>query len=117
MKKVLILMLGLVAGTASFAQTTTPQPLATSVLITSDQRVKLTVGREEALATVTLLDADNHVLYAQNVDLHQGLRQYFNIAQLDNGTYRLAVAVGKQTTVKTFIVDEQPAQKIIAFRS
>lgn len=117
MKKIVILMLGLIAGTASFAQNTTDKTPATSVSITNDQRLKLIVGREEAVATVSLRDADGHVLYTQNVNLRDGLRQYFNIAELDKGTYQVAVAVGNETTVKTFVIDEQPAQKSIALRS
>lgn len=116
MKNTLILMLGLVAGTASFAQTTPSKTPETSVSITTDQKVKLIVAREEATAAVTLRDADGHVLYRETVDLRNGLYQHFNIAQLVNGTYQLAVAIGKDTVVKTFVVDEQPAQKLVAIR-
>lgn len=117
MKNTLILMLGLVAGTASFAQSTTFKTPETSVSITADQKLKLIVAREEATAAVTLRDADGHVLYRETVDLRNGLYQQFNIAQLANGTYQLAVAIGKDTVVKTFVVDEQPAQKLVAIRS
>lgn len=117
MKNVLVLMLGLVAGTASFAQSVTDKTPATSVSVTNDQRVKLIVGREDATATVSLRDAAGHVLYLQKVNLRDGLRQYFNIAGLDNGTYQLAVSVGSENVVKTFVVDEQPAQKLVALQS
>ena len=117
MKNTLILMLGLVAGTASFAQTTTPKTPATSVTVTTDQKVKLIVAREEATAAITLRDADGHVLYTENVNLRNGLYQRFNIAQLANGTYQIAIAIGNDTVVKTFVVDEQPAQKLVAIRS
>ena len=117
MKNTFILMLGLVAGTASFAQTTNPKTPETSVIITSDQRVKLLVARDESNAVVTLRDTESHVLYSANVNLRDGLRQYFNIAELANGTYRLAVAIGSNTVVKTFVIGEQPAQKLVAIRS
>lgn len=117
MKNTLILMLGLVAGTASFAQTATSKTPETSVSITTDQKVKLIVAREEATATVTLRDADGHVLYSENINLHDGLRQPFNVAGLANGTYQLAVATGNDTVVKTFVIEEQPAQKLVAIRS
>jgi hypothetical protein len=110
-------MLGLVAGTASFAQTTPSKTPETSISVTTDQKVKLVVAREKATAAITLRDADGHVLYSDNVDLRNGLYQQFNIAQLANGTYQLAVAIGKDTVVKTFVVDEQPAQKLVAIRS
>ena len=117
MKNTLILMLGLVAGTASFAQTSSSKTPETSLSITSDQKVKLLMAREEAMAAVTLRDALGHVLYSETVNLHNGLRQYFNIAELTNGTYQIAIAVGNATVVKTFVVDEQPAQKLVAIRS
>ena len=117
MKNTLLLMLSLVAGTASFAQAVPSKTPETNVSITTDQKVKLIVAREEATAAITLRDADGHVLYSENVDLRNGLRQQFNIAQLANGTYQIAVAIGNDTVVKTFVVDEQPAQKVVAIRS
>ncbi|MGF7216303.1 cell division protein YceG involved in septum cleavage [Spirosoma lacussanchae] len=117
MKKVFVLMLGLVAGTASFAQTTADKAPVTYVSVTTDKKIQLVVGREEATATVSLRDEQGRILYAQNVNLRDGLHQYFNIAELANGTYQLAVRVGKEQIVKTFVVGEQPAQKVVAFES
>ena len=117
MKNALLLMLGLVAGTASFAQTNNSKTPETSVSVTNDQKVKLVVAREEAKAAVTLRDAEGHLLYTENVDLHNGLRQYFNIAGLDYGVYQLAVSIGKDSVVETFVIGEQPAQKLVAIRS
>lgn len=110
-------MLGLVAGTASFAQTAANKTPEATVTITSDQRVKLIVGREAATATVSLTDADGHVLYEQNVNLRDGLRQYFNIGELDSGTYHVSISTGDGAVVKTFVIDEVPAQKTVAVRS
>lgn len=115
MKNAVLLMLGLTIGTASFAQTT-PAP-ATNVSVTNDQRVKLIVARESATALISLLDDGGHVLYTETVRLNDGLRQYFDIAALDAGTYQLAVRVGRETVVKTFVVNEQPAQKTVAIGS
>lgn len=117
MKKLLILTLGLIAGTASFAQITTDKTPVTTVSITTDQKVKLMVAREEATASVRLRDSEGHILYAQNVDLRGGLYQKFDVAQLAFGTYQVEVAIGEQTVVKTFTVAEQPAQKVLAVRS
>ena len=108
-------MLGLVAGTASFAQTT-QEPQAT-ISITNDQKVNLIVGKGEATAIVILRDAEGHILYSENVDLRNGIKQRFNIAELANGTYQLAVTIGNDVVKKTFTIDEQPAQKVVAFRS
>jgi len=74
MKKTLLLMLGLVAGTASFAQQTpvqtpttdTPQ---TRLVITPDQKIKLFVQPLATSGQLSLLDAQGHVLYGANVSL------------------------------------------------
>ncbi len=116
MKNAVILMLSLVAGTASFAQSNSNPVPAATVAITSDQKVKLIVGRENALANVVLRDALGHTLYSENVNLKNGLRQYFNILELALGTYQVEVSIGKESVVKTFVVDEQPAQKLVAIR-
>lgn len=117
MKNVFILMLGLVAGTASFAQTTETKTLVTSVSITNDQKLKLVIGRENSTAVVTLRDPQGHVLYRSSVNLREGLLQKFDLNQLDKGLYQLAVTVGDDVITKAFVIDDQPAQKIIAFRS
>ncbi|GAB3714473.1 hypothetical protein GCM10027592_54290 [Spirosoma flavus] len=112
MKKLAILMLGLTIGTASFAQT--PE---TNVSITTDQKLKLIVGREPAIATVQLRDATGHVLYSEQANLQEGLRQLFDLTALDYGTYEVTVSVGKESVVKEFVIDDKPAQKIIEVRS
>jgi hypothetical protein len=117
MKNVFILMLGLVAGTTSFAQTVDTQAPIARLTITTDQKVKLLVAPEKSTAAVILRDAVGHVLYSENVNLTNGLQQSFDITQLTYGTYEFAIAVGKATVVKTFVVDEQPAQKLVAIRS
>ena len=110
-------MLGLVAGTASFAQTTESKTPVTSVSITSDQKLKLIIGRENTTALVTLRDPQGHVLYSSSVNLRDGLLQKFDINQLDKGLYQLAVTVGDDVITKAFVIDDQPAQKIVALRS
>ncbi len=117
MKNIFILMLGLVAGTASFAQTTGSKTPATSVSITADQKLKLIVARENASALVTLRDTEGHILYSSTVDLRDGLSQKFNLSELGIGSYQLAVSVGNEVVVKSFVIDDQPAQKIVALRS
>ncbi|WP_157815869.1 hypothetical protein [Spirosoma pollinicola] len=117
MKNVLILMLGLVIGTTSFAQTTEHITPVATVSITTDQKLKLVVDREDAVASVTLRDTQGHLLYSSNVNLREGFTQKFNIDELTAGSYQLAVAVGNDSFVKTFVVADQPAQKLIALRS
>lgn len=114
MKKTILLMLGLVAGTASFAQqtvaslSTAPTP---QVSITADQKLKLTVSQQTAVATVTLLDEAGHQLYVERVKLHNGLAQQFDLSNLTNGKYHLLFTTGSETVSRTFYVAEQPTLK------
>ncbi|QHW00901.1 DUF3244 domain-containing protein [Spirosoma endbachense] len=117
MKNVFILILGLLAGTVSFAQTQPGNAPETSVSITTDQKLKLIVGREETTATITMRDENGHIIYTDKVGLQNGLYQKFDIAQLNEGTYELAISVGNDTVVKSFVIESQPAHKLVAFRS
>ena len=106
-------MLGLAAGTASFANPTTPTAPTANLAITTDQKLNLTISPEEASAMVVLRDLDGHVLYRNQVNLLQGFNQKFNISELPLGTYQIAVTVGKQSTIKTFEVGVQPSQTVV----
>ena len=117
MKNVFILMLGLVASTASFANSASKNEPSADLAVTTDHNIKLTVGAEEAKAVVILRDVDGHVLYRNQVDLQQGFNQKFNISELPTGTYQIAVTVNKQSTVKTFEVGVQPAQTVVKIGS
>ena len=117
MKNILFLMLGLIVSTASFAQTTIDKTLAATVSLTSDNKVKLMVAREEATATITLRDSNGNVLYVDKQNLQNGLRQYFNLSQLAHGVYQLSISVGKESIVKTFEVKELPSQQVVTLAS
>ncbi len=113
MKKILLLVLGLVAGSASFANTTeTNQPSATASIISKD-KVKLVVAPMDAKARIDLLDDFGHVLYTSKLNLGGGFLQIFDISNLQKGVYKLAVSVGKQRTVKTFDITEIPSQPVV----
>ncbi|WP_080059491.1 hypothetical protein [Spirosoma aerolatum] len=117
MKKLFILMLGLVASTASFAKTTTNEAPATTITLTADNKVKLVIAPEAAKATIALQDQEGHLLYTSSVDLRQGIHQKFNINELSVGTYQIAVKVGEQNTVKTFVIQERPAETFVMLES
>ena len=117
MKNVLLLMLGLVAGTASFANSTTPAAPSANLAVTTDHKLNLTIAPEEAKAVVILRDFDGHTLYRSQVNLQHGFNQKFNLTELPTGTYQIAITVGQQSTVKTFEVGVQPAQKVISIGS
>jgi hypothetical protein len=118
MKKTIALMLGLVAGTASFAQQTPSQTPAsdtpqTNLAITPDQKIKLLVQPLAANGQLSLLDAQGHVLYGANVSLKKGLGQKFDITGLPVGTYRLLIKANDETVTKTFVVQPVPEQTFV----
>ncbi len=57
------------------------------------------------------------MLYRSEVNLNNGLHQRFNVAELATGTYQLSVTNGRETTVKTFVVEEKPASRNVVFQS
>ena len=104
-------MLGLVAGTASFAQTaSTPQA---NLLITLDQKVKLLVAPAPGMARLELKDADGRVLYTERHTQDKGIGKVFNIDDLADGTYYLNIRTANgQTETKTIVV--QNAHRVVS---
>ncbi|QKZ14848.1 T9SS type A sorting domain-containing protein [Spirosoma sp. KUDC1026] len=110
MKKVLTLMLGLVAGTASFAHTADVNPTvsATHLVMTTDQKIKLYVQPAQDKGDLSIRDANGHVLYNTTVSLQKGLQQQFDISNLGTGMYQLTLNTNHQTLTKTFVVQANP---------
>ena len=122
MKKTILLMLGLVAGAASFAQESNPQAADTTepqvhVMATSSQKVRLFVQPEAAKGSIALLDEKGRYLYSENVALNKGISQQFDIAQLATGKYRLKVTTPTGTVVKTFIIQPVPHETFVVLES
>lgn len=116
MKQVIALMLGLVAGTASFAQSTADQN--PDVVVTStNQKVRVFVAPQPTKAFIKLFDNQGHVLYTQTANLAQGFRQQLNLTQLEPGSYRLTVVKDGQTIDKTVVIQDIPAQKQVTLES
>ena len=111
-------MLGLIAGTASLAQTTTLSDPSTVMFTSASEKLKLEIAPEASTATIQLLDAKKHVLYNRQVDLQNGFRQLFNITDLEPGTYQLAIRTKQGLRVaKTFVIDELPAHKQVTLNA
>jgi len=93
MKKVLILMLGLVASTASFAKPTTPQTstVQTRVVMTPEHKIKLYVQPLQTKGQLAILDANGQAVYTQHVALGKGFSQQFDVSSLGTGTFRLTL--------------------------
>lgn len=122
MKKVFILMLGLVAGSASFAQDVPPQTSASATkptwtVIAANQKIKLFIEPLSGIAHIALWDADGHPLYSEKVTLEQGVKQQFDVSNLANGSYRLTITTGKQTVSKTFDLQDVPVQRVVSLQS
>ncbi len=115
MKKVLILMLSLVASAASFANPSTPQNSAvqTRMVMTTDQKIRLFVQPLHTKGQLAIRDADGQAVYLTSISLQKGLSQQFDISNLGRGTYRLTLTTGDETITKTFVVQANPNQSFI----
>lgn len=122
MKKTIMLMLGLVAGTASFAQESNPQTIAPAepqvhLMATANQKVRLMVQPEAAKGKIALLDEMGHSLYTANIALNKGISQQFDIAQLATGKYSLKITTPTGTVTKTFIIQPVPYETFVVLES
>jgi hypothetical protein len=122
MKKTILLMLGLVAGTASFAQesntpTMAPTEPIVHVMAASHQKVRLVVQPEASKGKIALLDEAGHSLFTENVALHEGINQQFDIAQLTTGKYRLKITTDAGVVTKTFIIKSVPNETFVVLES
>ena len=122
MKKTILLMLGLVAGTASFApksiaQTTdAPTPQA-RVVMTADQKIKLYVQPVQAEGEVEILDASGHLLYTSTMNLKKGLGLLFDVSGLSVGTYQMLLKMGSEVVTKTFVVQPVPFESFVSLKA
>ncbi len=117
MKTIFTLMLGLVAGTTSFADSSATTPAAaatqTRVLMTTDHKIKLFVQPQSTKAQLTIQDDKGHTLLTNSVSLKKGWKQQFDISELGTGTYKLTMITGQQLFSKTFVVQNQPNESFI----
>ncbi|WP_461105078.1 T9SS type A sorting domain-containing protein [Spirosoma koreense] len=116
MKKVFILMLGLVASTASFATSNEPSKLSaaqTHLVMTSTHKIKLYVQPLQTKGQLAIWDAKGHALYTETVSLQKGLNQQFDFSALETGTYRLTLDTGSETLTKTFVVQADPNESFV----
>ncbi|WP_338874480.1 hypothetical protein WBJ53_02565 [Spirosoma sp. SC4-14] len=58
-----------------------------------------------------------HQLYTSTGDLCQGIKQKFIIDELATGMYQVAVIAVNQSTIKTFVIEEHPAQTGVSLQS
>ncbi len=115
MKKVLILMLGLVASTASFANNSVPAASVSEahVVMTAAHKIKLYVQPLQTKGQLVIWDADGKAVYAQNVALGKGISQQFDVSGLGTGTFRLTLTTGSDTLTKTFVMQANPNESFV----
>ncbi|GAB3769923.1 hypothetical protein GCM10028818_06870 [Spirosoma horti] len=116
MKKVVILMLGLVASTASFATTNEPDKSTaaqTHLVMTPEHKIKFYVQPIPAKGQLMIRDANGQSVYTETVNLQKGLSQQFDLSSLGTGTYQLALVAGTQTLTKTFVIQVNPNESFV----
>ena len=103
-------MLGLVAGTATFAKSTTSTTSSneTRLVMTADQKLKFYVQPLHAKGNLSIIDAKGNSVYTSNVALQKGLYQQFDFSNLSTGTYHLTLITDGQTVTKTFVIQANP---------
>ncbi|MFD2934789.1 T9SS type A sorting domain-containing protein [Spirosoma flavum] len=119
MKKLLILMLGLVATTASFASTSATHPLTTQnrLIMTAEHKIKFYVQPLQTKGKLVIWDANGQVVYNQAVDLQKGLSQQFDLSNLSVGTYHLTLMTGTETLTKTFVMQDNSKESFVVQES
>ena len=106
MKNILLLMLGLAAGTASFAHELAPQDktLLTHLVMNDRDRIRFYVQPLQTKGQLSIQDANDRIIYQQTMSLKKGLRQQLDISNLAAGTYRLTLSTEQKTVTQAFVV-------------
>ena len=116
MKKILLVVLGLVAGSASFANTNDNNKPSANASVIDNEKVKLMIAPMKAKARLELTDHQGHVIYTGNLNLSHGIKQVFDISQLEKGLYQFSVSVGDERTVKAFDITETTRQQVVTMQ-
>lgn len=115
MKKILLLILGLVASSASFANANDNTKLTAKTSIVNE-KVNLVIAPMNAKARLDLIDKEGHLLYSSNVNLKHGIKQVFDVSHLEKGLYQLSLSVGDEQIIKTVDITESTSQQLITFQ-
>ena len=122
MKKTILLMLGLVAGTASFAPQSIAQTIDTPtaqarVVMTADQKIQLFVQPVQAEGQVAITDESGHSLYTSMMNLKKGLGLQFDVSGLSAGTYQMTLKTGSEVVTRTFVVQLAPQESFVVLKA
>lgn len=112
-------MLGLVASTASFANSSIPQSKAaqTHLVMTNEHKIKFYVQPLQTKGQLAIRDANGQAVYTANVALQKGLAQQFDFSNLGIGTYQLTLTTGNETISRTFVVQADPNTSFVVQQS
>ncbi|MVM33762.1 T9SS type A sorting domain-containing protein [Spirosoma sp. HMF4905] len=115
MKKILLLVFGLVANSASFAHSANTQPTTDQarLVMTAEHKIKLYIQPLQAKGQLAIWDANGRPVYTSTVALQKGLSQQFDFSRLGTGTYRLTLVAGTETLSKTFVVQANPNESFV----
>lgn len=119
MKKPILLIAALMASVASFAQVTpnTDTPAEAVFVSVTNQKLNLYVQPESTSAQISMRDEQGRLIYTDTVSLKKGLRQKFDLSQLETGTYHFTLVKDGKAIDKTFSIQEKPAEKVVTVES
>lgn len=108
MKKTLILMLGLMFGSASFAEvekdTTNNVPILAKVSVLKQGKIALTLSPADEVAFIKLNDEKGNLIYENKVYLKKGVTQPFDISELSPGKYNFIIKTTDEEVNETFVI-------------
>lgn len=105
MKTVILLMLGLIVSTASFAKSGTTEPLGIKTRLTlRNGNVELAIQQKNTNALVKFYDERGFVLYQFKYNLKKGISQRFDVSELAPGNYKIEIEVDGEFITKEFSI-------------
>jgi hypothetical protein len=118
MKKILIVILALFIGEASFAKPlkTKPSKLLFKLVVVSDKQIRLFVTPLSVVAAIDILDNAGNTIFEEKLGLNHGISQQFNFSELESGDYRMVIHAGKETSSRTFHLSDMPPQRSLSIQ-
>ncbi|GAB3920157.1 T9SS type A sorting domain-containing protein [Larkinella terrae] len=113
MKKIGMLMLGLLAGTVSFAHQPLTSTTPARLVMNTENKIRLYVQPLQSKGQLAIWDANGRPVYFSTVALQKGLSRQFDFSSLSAGTYRLTLQTNAETVTKRFVVQANPNESFV----
>ena len=117
MKKVVVLMLGLMLSSISFAKenkdTVNKLPFTAKVSVIDQGKIELAISKVDKVAFIKLIDQKGNLIYDNKVYLKKGITQPFDISELPVGKYNLIIDVDNQQIKEVISVIPANAEKSV----